>query len=421
MFAALKARMYTWCIENPNFSLECLEEAHGHSPVRRLLLTKVLLTSLIALVLTSCNLLDSKLEYHGKCTADHNFLVVEIDYQGKKYHFMLDSGSTLNIYSEEMFDAMPRKIGKVTGTDTMEEMRLALFQAVDAKIGSFGIGNEWPILILPSDVPLLDDIRDNDDIQGVLGMAFLKDKVLYYDPKKEVFELTSEAWKEQKWDFEFKIEYNTNNAPYFLAKINDSWQLPVFIDTGSNISIEVTKALFARIVSQEKITDVLSKNVTMASGIYKQRYLRLDSISLVGMLFHGIEFFEFSRAQIGIELLRKREFCIDFKRSILYINKSDSQVYDRLTKIGLWFKRVNNEILIIGVLSDSPASRAGIVLGGILKSINGRRTEGMSFNDIVGELHGEDVKLEIAYKGKSKVFLLERLAKPNENIDEMKK
>jgi len=306
MSAALKARTHGWRIENPAYWFNGLEEAESHSLWRRPQMTKAILTSLIALIITSCNALEPKLEYHGTCSADQNYFMVEIDYQGKKYHFMLDSGSTLNIYSQEMFDVMPKRMGKSTGTDTIGTLRYDLFHAVDAKIGAFRIANEWPILVLPFDIPPLNDVRDNENIHGILGMAFLKGKVLYYDPEKEVLELKSEECSERKWDYEFRIEYSAYNIPYFLSKISNSWLLPVFIDTGSNISINVTKSLFANIASQNKKADALSKNVTMASGIKELKYLRLDSISLGGMLFHGIELFEFPRASIGIELLRKR-------------------------------------------------------------------------------------------------------------------
>jgi len=91
-----------------------------------------------------------------------------------------------------------------------------------------------------------------------------------------------------------------------------------------------------------------------------------------------------------------------------------------MAKRGLWLKRVDNEVLIIGVIGNTPASRAGIVSGSKLKRINGKKAEDMSYKDIVGELHKDKVKMVVRKEGKSAVIHLETKPNTDENLGKEK-
>ena len=86
----------------------------------------------------------------------------------------------------------------------------------------------------------------------------------------------------------------------------------------------------------------------------------------------------------------------------MYINQSDFEAFNNSTRgcflgIGVEIKQVKDGIEIVAIIDESPASSAGLRIGDIITSIDGKEVNTLSMKDIISKLSSDSaLKIKIA-------------------------
>jgi predicted aspartyl protease len=108
---------------------------------------------------------------------------------------------------------------------------------------------------------------------------------------------------------------------------------------------------------------------------------------------------------LGSDILRQFEVTFDLKKDTVYLVPDVDYTIDpyRYTTIGIQIARNDQGILqIMSVWKNSPAAKAGIQAGDLIRAINGQSMESQPLEAVSGKLHtkeGTEVKLEIGRNG----------------------
>ena len=83
--------------------------------------------------------------------------------------------------------------------------------------------------------------------------------------------------------------------------------------------------------------------------------------------------------------------------------------------VGIWLRRAGSDLVVSQVAADSPAHRAGVVVGDLLRALDGRATAGLSPADVASALRGSPgttVRLVLLHAGTERALTLTRAEVP---------
>ena len=83
--------------------------------------------------------------------------------------------------------------------------------------------------------------------------------------------------------------------------------------------------------------------------------------------------------------------------------------------VGIWLRRAGTDLVVSQVASDSPAHRAGVEVGDLLRSVDERSTAGLSPADVASSLRGSSgttVRLVLLHDGTARSLTLRRAELP---------
>ncbi|MFN2540535.1 MAG: S41 family peptidase [Mycobacteriales bacterium] len=83
--------------------------------------------------------------------------------------------------------------------------------------------------------------------------------------------------------------------------------------------------------------------------------------------------------------------------------------------VGIWLRRAGTDLVVSQVAADSPAHRAGVTVGDVLRGVEGRATSGLSPADVAGALRGTPgttVRLVLQHGSAERALTLTRAELP---------
>jgi S1-C subfamily serine protease len=107
------------------------------------------------------------------------------------------------------------------------------------------------------------------------------------------------------------------------------------------------------------------------------------------------------RGILGSDILRQFEVTFDLKKDSVYLAPDVHYAIDpyRYTTLGIQIARNDQGMLqIMSVWNNSPAAKAGIQAGDLIRAINGQSIDSQPLEAVSSKLHakeGTEVKLEI--------------------------
>jgi hypothetical protein len=115
---------------------------------------------------------------------------------------------------------------------------------------------------------------------------------------------------------------------------------------------------------------------------------------------------------LGSDILRQFEVTFDLKKDTVYLAPDVHYTIDpyRYTTVGIQIARNDQGMLqIMSVWKNSPAAKAGIEAGDLIRAINGQSVESQPLEEVSSKLHakeGTEVKLEIERNATSSTIKL---------------
>ncbi len=357
----------------------------------------------------------------------NNLVVIEARINGSEpMKFILDSGAGRNIitslYNREIYlkNAETVMLAGLGEGERLEAFRSKGNQVQIERI----IGEDVEVLILKEDVFKLASFMGTE-VHGILGYDLFdsfaveidyRAKLLkIYDPlrSKEKFE---ELPKHRKW-FTIPIVVE-NEKPYtnifFKNSETDEYSpLKLLLDTGASNSLSFYDPTSEEIVLPENTINTLlgiglSGNVSGALGrVKKVKFGPFEFEEPVVAFPDSLSVrrafgFDDRNGSIGGDLLRRFKVIFNYHEGLLYLRKNKNFNEDFTYNVsGIEVSTPFPDLPyyeISFIRKDSPAERAGLEEGDVIRKINGRKAEELSLNDLLNifqNKEGRRVRMEV--------------------------
>jgi len=341
--------------------------------------------------LTGLDLLKGKTKIELNFEFENGFILIPIKYNNfVPLNFILDTGAEhVILFDKELNDLFGIGYDKrveILGSDFSQTMYALIARNVPIKIEN-NTSVKRDIIVLEDDQMKLDEITGLS-IDGILGGSFFKNLVVQFNFDKEILTLYHPNHFNQSKTRKFsKIPIEIHKSkPYIETQcaINQSKSDSVLllIDTGASLPFLLHEELDSNLVLPNNI---ISGNLGRGiGGVLEGFVTKIPKVSFDDLSFHNpicffqklnheaIPNYEIKRdGIIGTNVLSRFEVFIDYLRGDLYLkpNKRYKKpfAYDKSGMVIYAFGPHLNQFYVKKVLSNSPAEKAGIEEGDVLK------------------------------------------------------
>ena len=352
-----------------------------------------------------------------KVLVANNIVLVPVRINGQGLLFVLDTGSDGSAIDAAL--VTPLGLKNVGDVQILRNYRTPETSAVEVE--SLGIGNhifEGPLLtVVSTEAPSralgtkVDGILGND----VLGQLSFK---LNYSEQDLVL-----APLPQPGNLAAPVQLRRSGNQFFVPVQAMSLPIELLLDTGTN-STNLSWGTWQQLSQQWTPPSIVDGIVRAGAPTPPAFLICLPNVSVGGLtnadqvlrVQRPVESGAFSTAQfdgiLGSDLLSEFEITFDLKHNRIFFQKDVHFRADpfRYTTIGIQFARNNkNEYSVMSVWKNSPADKAGVVIGDQIKAINGEAAAPMTSEQVSGRLHGAEgtgVNLSVERDGKPATLAL---------------
>lgn len=365
-----------------------------------------------------------------------NLMFAEVEIEGHKYKFLIDTGAPFSISPE-----LAEKINfRLRGTDTMRSsnskrgvQKWGIVKNI--KIGSVGFSHITAFVI---------DFKKSEvlaclNFDGIIGSNLMNTCIwqIHHDEKKVIFT-----------DMFSKLDYTSSSpqaikrvgkqqAPYVVCKVNNGPETPVLFDTGSGDFFDLKYATYYNAKKAGKVNEnieIITGRGLGSSGIYGAVDTTKFMIKLPKLIIAGEQMEEVitdmsitSKTKIGIRFAKGRILTFDFPKNQLYIHALPSKHIEREFNTFGFVLFPQKEATIIGsIWEESSAAESELPKYAQVIKLNHldftTQTDNCELTFESGQILKETdfVDITVEVEGKKKEFRLEKrdlfhLVKEDEN------
>ncbi|MBW8042223.1 MAG: PDZ domain-containing protein [Planctomycetes bacterium] len=311
---------------------------------------------------------DQKVLAQFKISKDGYPILLPVTFKDKEYLFLLDTGCSHTVF-DTSFKHKLGNVKKVKRALTAGNRIVAeLFDAPEAFLGPLNVKDCGEVACF--DLKMLQSVIGRK-VSGLIGMNFLKKHVVQIDFDKGTLSfLQPQEQQRSQWGNELPISYNPLGIPQITGNIYDSIKVDFWIDTGANSTGGLSSDIFDQILSEKelKTSEIL---FATASGVIRQREIRIDSLSVGSFKYQYLIFGEGNWSYLGLSFLSRHGVTLDFPNNRIYLKKGKGFKKDDETDMsGLHLLHISNKTVVYSVDEGSPAQKAGIKAKDIILKLN---------------------------------------------------
>lgn len=286
---------------------------------------------------------------------DGDVLLLPVQFEGKRYQFLLDTGSTNTIYDSTFRARLGDPIGKRSIETANRSIQLAIYQAPEASVGRMPLRMKQPVIC--ADLKLVREVSGHQ-IMGVIGLDFLRQYCIRIDFDASKLEFLDS--REAEPGTLIPLAYRR----YYQIKASFAGQEEQFmIDTGKGgyESGTLDAKLCDHLMREKKIEKVSKGYYVSASGISEDQKLAINIFCLGPFKHHRLYFGSSPRNILGLAYLSRYIVTFDFPKQTMYLKKGKRfDQPDARDQSGLHMLRIDGQTVVKIVDPGSPAARAGI-------------------------------------------------------------
>jgi hypothetical protein len=311
-----------------------------------------------------------------KVAENGNLLLVPVNIKGRRYEFILDTGSSQNVFDPSLKHTLQEtnEIGVIGDTDYQ------LYRSPSASVGKSAIPIEGDTICRD-----LSQIRkySGRDIRGILGTPFLRKQIVQidFDHGQLSFLRTAKTVS----GLQVPIMPDQDDRPFVKVAVPDVGEIPFLIDTG--FCAYANGALASSLIDRlgKARTFSIDKQSSLGVGLNgngPSRQGTIRSLSLGPFRHNDQSFIERDKNILGLGYLSRFFVTFDFEGRKMYLEKGKG--FDKSFPIdtcGMRYVMREDVLEVIDVATDGPGYRSGIRRGDQILTIDDSSPANMSAYD----------------------------------------
>lgn len=340
-------------------------------------------------------------------------IFAKVTLNGDEKYWVIDTGAGSTVIDAEYAKRMMiPELGKAQAMGASGPVEVSIYNVPKILINNNSPEN---ISMIGFDVYGLFKKRYNIEVAGILGFNFLSKYVVrvdYADMTMTLFDPSTFKYEGTGNKINFILQ---NNIIVLPMKVDKKYDGIFMLDTGAS-----TSAFCYPYAVKNKITEMGGPDFMArgAQGSFILKLVRFPEVEIGGYTLNNIVVSypmekisgalgsEAFSGNIGINILQNFLLYIDYQNKVLYLEKSPNFNREFPTdKSGLQLE-VNNDnaYAVVHISKNSPAQKAGLMVGDIVLSINGKKLSEMGGIDeirpVLEDKEGTKVNLKIMRKSK---------------------
>jgi PDZ domain/Aspartyl protease len=307
-----------------------------------------------------------------KVAQDGDCLLLPVKYKGKTYQFLIDSGSTWNVFDSSLPLGNPIDESDIKGA--ADAVRLKLYDAPSATVGGLSLKSTEPVVAF--DFTRLRQVTGYE-VYGFIGMPFLRRNVLRVDfDKGELLVLKKPS---SDCGQEFAVNFNEGGIPRISVKVVGDEKQKFLLDTGLSSTGDLATKSFDTLLRNADLTVFGTRLFETISGTSEIRIGRLKQLSLGDFTVRGAAVSEAEESSLGLGFCSRFVMTLDLANDKVYLKKGKN--FDRVDAhdlSGLHLLRMDGKVVVHSVGKRTAAEAAGIKVGDLLVKIDDTKTEELS-------------------------------------------
>jgi hypothetical protein len=358
----------------------------------------------LILAVAACDLMDAAADDTNvverfKVEKDGNALLVPVTVSGKKYLFLVDTGTTVIQFDRKLL------AGKLKHEDEIRAMdgdcSVPLYDVPAATLGHQDLKEQlskppsltdWPISYGWIDPRDESGIHGSDfsrfreatgrEIYGLIGMDFLHNWALQIDFDKGELLLLRKASPPRDAD-SFKLYYDELGRPLVNCSIATSDEADFLIDTGCLDTGRLELQFAQGLIQARKARRVGTAHYLSFCGEGTYDDDLLASLAMGSHQTVNLILTEGDVSCLGLEYLSRFIITFDFPNKLLYVGEGKAfGKRDGRSLSGLHLVRTNSRIVVDLIDADSPAERSGLNMGDTILTIDDRDADKTSLVEL---------------------------------------
>jgi hypothetical protein len=382
------------------------------------------------------DLLKGKKEAHVPFSYVHNFIIVELRFQGViPMQFIYDTGAEYTLlFKREFTDLLGIEYDKkipILGADQRAMMYAMVCRNIDLQVSPLPSTKE-DILVLEEDLFNLEQITGTS-VDGLLGAGFFKDYVVEIDYRRGRLIIMDPGAFDVPKNYQQIPAHFKNNKPYTFAPVklfsDTTLSLELLLDSGAGLAVLLHNNTDPGLQLPEK---TITGRIGMGLGGLMKGYSgKIKSIQIGPYSFDEliVSFQDLDDPMvenvtktrngiIGNQILRKFNVIIDFPANRVFLKPNrffNKRIrYDRS---GLTIFAVGQNLdqyIVQDVIRGSPADEAGIRVGDRIVRIGCPPISWLTLTGVTRKLQrreGKKIRMTVLRDGKKlkKSFYLQDL------------
>jgi hypothetical protein len=285
------------------------------------------------------------------------FVPVTLD--GKTYSFCVDTGSSFSAFDTSLRVHLGPRILPEQPALLESEFAVPVYEMPPLQIGRLKPPPDARVVCMNF---LGAHQRNDQPIDGLIGMDFLRQHILQFDCDDQKLRFLNSIPAEPGERFPLRFGKTTSlNIPQIRLVLGTATSV-LNIDTGSGGSLRANSKLFNELDNAGHFVIRASTSYSTLAGRYEQRYARLDQLNLGSFTHRDLTVDCREGANhIGFSYLKRFIVTFDFPKRAMYLKPGKGiNSIDKWDLSGLHISRVKGEIVIDAVDSGSPAESAGL-------------------------------------------------------------
>ena len=346
-------------------------------------------------------------EFPMTATDRNSMIILPLTIEDQQYDFLLDTGANVTVFDISFTEKLkgwylftPR--GKdVTGTAISATKK----NAPDAYIGPLSLKDNVNSVIVMDLGPL--NTQSDINIDGVLGMNFLRNFVVRIDPDSKIVSFIAstpqrglfglfepQTNRHPEWGTPVPIRLGWDRLPYLKGSFASAAETEFVIDTGHDgLYINLDAKTFNDVAGGDGQfqSEITTTGVTGTKLKRNASIAFLDGFTLGTLKYDSVLFREADRSIIGFVFLAHHQATFDFPNRTLYLKQVRDLTYAdnikcTLLDFGIAFEIRNGQLVAESVEPEKFAHTKGLRAGDIVVAISHKDIQGLTTAELIDVL-----------------------------------